>query len=790
MSSLNSLNEVQKKAVMDTEGPVLVFAGAGSGKTRVLTNRIIYLIEEKHINPWNILAITFTNKATKEMMIRLSDALGDNNNVNISTMHTLCSTMLHACAKKIGYKPNFTIYDEVASARVIKSVIKENLKLDLSNAKSYENHISKCKNSGLSIDKYIEKVFIDNDIDENDLRYVYNRYNELLKESNALDFDDLLLKTVELLNVSDSDREYYQNKYKYIHVDEFQDTNTLQLEIIRILSDKWKNIFVVGDDDQSIYSWRGAEIKNILNFSKYFENAKIYKLEQNYRSYQEILDYSNNLIKNNSDRVDKTLFSKIEDDDKDEPKVKFISSSNEYDEVDNILNLIYSLKAKGYKNRDIAILVRNNYSTSAFEACFNSNGINYKVYGAYKFFDREEIRNMAAYLRMLVNPYDIDSCTRVINFPPRGIGSVTIDKLVECVRSGNKSIIEVIMDIENSGLSKNIIQKIVPFRDLLNDLFIHNKTSNILDFVRYLISATGIDNFYKNSKDPEMIDKWQNIEQFVNLVSNEYQKNNAITLIEFVNSLTLDNGKENLKDDYDSDDLTIATMHSVKGLEYSVVIIASCEENIIPSYYALLEDNVEEERRVMYVAMTRARERLYISYVEGTRLKFGQRERTMQSRFVAEAKGNKLRKEVLDVFNSNSGGHNGHYSGGGNLKQFEQNKYSDNPFYSNKQSDNDKYNGYGFTSKDKELDSVGEDRNNYDYEQQAKSMLQSSTQVNNNVDDDKFIQGAKVKHKRYGIGTIKEVNGTGIGKTVTVFFVGLGFKKFAVNMGMLTIVDD
>jgi len=733
MTNFFMLNSEQRKAVEDTEGAVLVFAGAGSGKTRVLTHRIIHLIEDLNVSPYSILAITFTNKATHEMKQRLDDMLGGCN-VWVSTFHSLCVNILFRHAEKIGYKPSFSIFDESASKRLVLKILKEK-RIDEKHKDTYLYHISTAKNAGLLPDEYFNKIRA-RERDAMSISEVYERYEQLLFENNAMDFDGLLLNCEKLLSECPEVREYYQNKFKYIHVDEFQDTNEIQLKIINILAGKWGNIFVVGDDDQSIYGWRGAEIKNILNFEKTFKDAKIYKLEQNYRSTQNILDAANRLIAHNENRKEKKLFSENGEG----ARVEYMFSQSDYAEVDNVINAIMGLKKyNGYRNGDFAILVRNNSLTRLYERSLSSLRLPYKVFGGFRFFDRKEILDVVAYMRLIVNPMDSEALTRIINVPKRGIGDTTIASLEQYAATVNKHLNTVIAAVaDNDSISSAVKIKIQGFNALMAKLKVQSESLSIKDFAGKLVEEVGFESYYKSTGKEDDLTRWENIEEFLRYVEEVAEDNPNVTLNEFLQTLALNNEKE---EETDGEYITIATMHSAKGLEFNVVFIVACEEGIIPSSMSLRENGgPEEERRVMYVAMTRARERLYISCVNGVRNKYGRQENAMASRFIAEAKGEEFKPANTD----------------------RRERFGDR-----------------FDYRDDYASAIPSNM------EMKKPSFVSNTTVEQpkkvyNSDASGFVAGAKVKHKRYGTGTVIVTEGSGQGATVTVLFKDLGLKKFSV----------
>ena len=739
--NLSFLNEEQGRAVRDTEGAVLVFAGAGSGKTRVLTHRIVYLIEEKKVKPWNILAITFTNKATSEMKIRLNDMLGDND-VWVSTFHSLCTRILFMHADRIGYNKSFSIFDETGAKRVMQRVLREKHVNDEKEFGKYMSHVASAKNKGLNPIQYALSLK-GGKLKEGDIEFieeVYSRYDEILKENNAMDFDDLLIRTKELLTSCDDVREHYQNKFKYVHVDEFQDTNEVQAELLNLLCGKYKNVFVVGDDDQSIYGWRGANIDNILNFDKVYKDVKVYKLQENYRSTQNILDCANNLIKNNVKRSEKSLFTSK----KGGVKVEYFMNRNEYEEVDKIIDTIKALKrTENYANSDFVILVRNNALTRLFEINLNKSRISYKVYGGFKFFDRKEIQDVIGYFRVIANPKDGDALERIINFPKRGIGDTTVDALKNYASRENISTYEAVLNIEKSDLPSGAKNKILPFKELMESLKYDSLELSLYDFAVKLVEKVLFEQYFMESGKEEDINRWENIKELLVHIKENFSEEDA-SIESFLHNIFLDKEEQ---DSFDTDNLILATMHSVKGLEFRVVFIVACEDGIIPSKMCFSEPcGIEEERRVMYVALTRAQDRLYISCVNGMRSKYGSFERAMPSRFIAEAKGEQPRIKV------------------------------DNEYFEKRYIEDDYSSAIPRSSQMKDIDGY---KANKQIEQPKKIYNESAKG---------FVSGAKVEHRKYGIGTIIVMEGSGQSTTATVAFPDLGIKKFALQNAPLKLL--
>ena len=625
MNFIDDLNEEQKRPVQDTEGALLVTAGAGSGKTRLLTYRIAYLIQEKQVSPHNILAITFTNKAANEMKERVEKMLDGADYMWISTFHSLCVKILRRDIDKLGYTKSFSIYADEEKNKILKDIFKE---LDIDeevDKKKIKAHIARAKNNNLSPEEYKAEVL--GDLLEDKINLAYEMYEEKLKKSNALDFDDLLIKAFVLLKSYPEVLEYYQNIFKYIHIDEFQDTNKVQYEIVKMLAGKYKNILVVGDEDQCIYGWRGANIDNIRDFQQDFKPVKIYKLEQNYRSTKNIINTANNVIKNNLSRIDKKLWTQNETGE----DISYQSFGTDKEEANFVVKTISKLiREEGYSKGDIAILMRLNALSRDFEDGLNNAGISYKVLGGFKFYERSEIKNIVAYLRILVNPYDEESLLRIINFPKRNIGDMAIKKLREV--APNTNLLDIILNITDYPLTAGVMNKFLPFKILYEKL--KAKTDiKVFDFVKYLIEETNIKSAY-NQFDEQDYDKLLNIDQFVDAVK-EYQKlNENATLDEYLQSVMLLTDLDSV--DLEDNSVLVSTIHAVKGLEFKIVFIVGLEEGIFPIIRMGEESNTEEERRLMYVGVTRAKEKLFLSSVKFRNI-WNRTQYQKPSRFLEEA---------------------------------------------------------------------------------------------------------------------------------------------------------
>ncbi len=593
------LNEEQLAPLKDTEGAILVTAGAGSGKTRLLTHRVAYLIEEKGVSPYEILAITFTNKAAGEMSNRISNMVAGANHVWISTFHSMCAKILRI---DIAHMPPFTkdysIYSESDSDKAIKEVLAENGENDDKLKKALTFHLSNWKNGTMSLKNYL--LAHKDDFGMNKIGRYMMAYQDKLKKNNALDFDDLIFKTVELFKTCPEVLEHYANRFKYICVDEFQDTNLAQYELVKLLSSVHKNVFVVGDEDQCIYSWRGANFQNIFNFKKDFEPVKVYKLEHNYRSSPEIIRVANNVIKNNKTRLNKNMWTT-------KPSGECPSLYNAYDEREEALFVarsINKLKSQGYEYDDIAVLMRINALSRNLEEAFLSYNIPHRIYGGFKFYERVEIKNIISYLRIFVNPKDDVSFARIINFPKRGIGDGTLAKLAQ-IDEKNSLLENCLSDkLEGSSLFKK-------FKDFKDSYLLCKDEGSISDFVENVIVNFRIRECY-NKKDEEDLNRLLNIEQFVSSVKEYEVLNPDASISDYLQNITLSSENDEIGQ---GGAVTIATVHAVKGLEFKAVFIVGLEEGIFPISRALNSDGeLEEERRLLYVALTRAEERLQLSY--------------------------------------------------------------------------------------------------------------------------------------------------------------------------------
>ena len=632
----DKLNDKQKQAVFTTEGPVLLLAGAGSGKTGVLMHRIAYLIEEKHIDPYNIMAITFTNKAAKEMKERIGKLIGEEGNfVWVMTFHSSCVRFLRRFIDRIGFDNSFTIYDSDDQRTLMKKIFKE---YDI-NSKVYKeravlNAISNCKNELMSPSEYMKSAI---DSYEKGLARLYELYQSALKKNNALDFDDLICRSVELFEKCPEVLDYYQNRFRYIMVDEYQDTNTAQFRLIYLLAQKYKNICVVGDDDQSIYKFRGANIENILSFEKRLENVNLIKLEQNYRSTGNILDAANAVIKNNRGRKDKRLWTEGESGENIE--LRQFQTANE--EADNIIKDIKNRARENF--RDFAVLYRTNAQSRLLEERCVTLGVPYQLIGGVNFYQRKEIKDVLAYLKTIANGNDDIALLRIINVPKRGIGATTIAKVVDYANANDISLYDAMSISENAGVGK-ASEKIKSFIDMI-EYFREkiDKKANISSIIDELLDKTGYIESLYDEGEIEGESRKENIEELINK-STEYEDGELSLFLEEV-SLVADIDRM----DENADRITLMTLHGAKGLEFDTVYLAGMEEGLFPSAMsANSKEDLEEERRLAYVGITRAKKNLILTSAK-QRMINGETRYSLMSRFVNEIPKELLNKHVLDT---------------------------------------------------------------------------------------------------------------------------------------------
>ncbi len=785
---LEKLNEEQIKPVLQTEGAVLVLAGAGSGKTRVLTSRIAHLIEDMGVPSSAILAITFTNKAANEMKERLS-AIVDISRSWVCTIHSMCVRILRKFPEEAGIQSNFSIYSETERNNIIKKSYQECDYDDEKLLKSAKWHIANAKMLGYAPERYLEEYAGEDDIE--DIVKIYARYQKHLRENNALDFDDLLNEVRNLLRGNEEVREYLGGQFRYILVDEFQDTNAVQYEIVKLLASVHGNLFAVGDDDQSIYGWRGAKIENILHFEKDFKGAHVYKLERNYRSTKNVLKLANAVIRNNGRRKRKTLWT---ENDEGAP-AKVFESEEESGEARYIAHTIAGLLRQGYKYSDFAILMRLNALTRSFEQEFTGDGIPYKVFGGFKFFERKEIKDMLAYLRLVNNPFDSEAATRIINFPKRGIGAKTVETLQNYAYETELSVYDALLDLDEMNFTAGTRQKLEGFRNAVKQWIVDSQDLPVNELVKKIVDDTKMREAYADDSD-ESINKRANIEEFVNSVDEYSRLNPEATLTDYLNQVTLSSDTDEMDD---GNYVTLATVHAVKGLEFKCVFICGLEENILPISRSVGNDEeLEEERRLMYVAITRAKERLYMTRSK-SRYLYGKREPTMRSRFLKElsselqlpAEARPVSRGYSDWDDPDSYG-NSAYGGG---------RYASNDDYSGRRTSfGSGYKTYGDSSRGSSPVSRTSTYGGSSYgSSYASAQKKSGGVVYGNVgktlkptagnkDISVFRTGVKVRHAKFGVGVIIAVRGAGSNTIVDVAFEGLGIKQLSATLAPLTVL--
>lgn len=737
MDFLAGLNDRQKEAVLHTEGPLLIMAGAGSGKTKVVTHKIAYLIKGMNIFPGNILAITFTNKAANEMKTRVASLLKTSvDDMWMGTFHSICVRILRRNIDKIGYDRSFTIYDRDDQVTLIRECIKErNLNKENYKESTILSRISSFKDSQVDPDEYINVNY--KDFRERNVGELYQLYQNKLKEYNALDFDDLLIKAVELFELNPGILDYYQRKFKYIFVDEYQDTNKIQYRLVKLLSERFKNICVVGDSDQSIYSWRHADITNILDFEKDFPGAKVVLLEQNYRSTQSILNVANSVIKNNSSRKDKNLWTA-----KDEGR-SVLYERLEYsgEEAYYVSRKIHELVFKGYKLSDIAILYRTNVQSRIFEEAFVNERLPYKLVGGLKFYDRKEVKDTLAYLKFIQNPNDNISLRRIINTPKRGIGDATLAKIQDYAIETNDSIYGVLLDIDSvNSLSQRAKNSVKPFVELMNGLMAKMEIMGLKDFIEDVINSSGYVADLEKDDTVESRTRIENIRDFLSVALTFEEKNPESDMEDFLASVSLLSDVDKTVEDDNL--ISLMTVHSAKGLEFPVVFLVGMEEGLFPISRSFdSDDDMEEERRLCYVALTRAKEVLYITSAE-KRTIYGSTSYTIPSRFIDEMGDTIEKTETNKIFNVL-----------GNNKE-------ERPKEENL------------------LNIVDYDINNFI----------PIKPVKRNISDVSIEIGSKVKHKKWGVGTVVQIKERDGDRELVIAFDNDGLKRLLQSIAPIEVI--
>mgnify|MGYP004528654125 FL=1 len=763
---LKQLNDKQYEAVVNTEGPCLVIAGAGSGKTKVLTHKIAYLIDEKGVLPWNILAITFTNKAANEMKERIEGLVGDvAKDIWMGTFHSVCVRILRRFIDRIGFDSSFIIFDTSDQRTLIKACIK-NIGLDdkMFTDRSVQSEISNAKNEMLEPDQYTLRA--NGDFRKEKIALVYEMYQKRLKENNAIDFDDIINYTIKILMDNPDVLEYYSDKFKYVLVDEYQDTNKSQFTLVTLLASKNGNITVVGDNDQGIYSFRGADISNILNFERDFPGTKIIKLEQNYRCTGNILKAANSVIKNNEVKYKKQLWT--ENDVGNLPKV--YSAKNEYDEGTYIATQIEHLRREEkYNYSDFAILYRMNTQSRAIEEILRREGIPYKIIGGLKFYERKEIKDVISYLRLIQNPSDNISLKRVINEPKRGIGKTSLDNIEKLAEDTGISMYEIIKNADQYGLNRVFLNS-REFVNVIEEL--RNKTDDIKisELIKETLNKSGYTKALEEENTIEAENRIENLDEFLT-VAIEFEDESAENkLSDFLEGITLSSDIDNMEETDDS--VTLMTLHSAKGLEFPVVFLVGMEEGIFPGYKSISEPKeLEEERRLCYVGITRAKKNLFLTCSK-QRTIFGSTSCNPISRFLKE-----IPEELLDGYDETFGENQEN-------NRFEDSKYS----WTYGSKDNGNIKTYKIDKK--EPVSAASNITGFAF-RTAESFLNSigKKTSNSNVDLSQYKAGVRIFHKKFGEGTISTVEPEGEDLKVDINFDKVGHKRLMAKYANLEVIE-
>ncbi len=741
---LKELNEQQHSAVTHVKGPLLIVAGAGSGKTRVLTYRIAYLLQQHHALPQNILALTFTNKAAREMQERIQQLIGERaSGLWMGTFHSIFSKILRFEAEKIGYNSNFSIYDTSDSENAIKLILKE-LNFDPKEIKPKTIHrkISDAKNQLIHPDTYKTR-FVHSTLDDIAAR-VFEVYEVRMRQTNAMDFDDLLIKPVKLFEEHPDVLEKYQDRFKYILIDEYQDTNHAQYKVTRLLAEKYENICVVGDDAQSIYSFRGADISNILNFKSDYDGAVEVPLEQNYRSTKFILQCADSVIKRNEKQIRKTLWT----DNSEGETITLLENFDERDEANRIVNHINNLKFRqGYQNNDFAVLYRTNYQSRIFEEAFRRKNIAYQLVGGLSFYQRKEVKDVLAYLTLLVNPEDEQALLRIINEPSRGIGNKTLNDVIKKARNEHKRVWHIVSNVETADLYKPAKERIGQFVDMINNLRDELEAGvPLLDVTKKVLEQSGYMKALVEENSAQSLTRRDNILELQNAIAYYQQNTKNPNLASFLQEISLITDTD--KYDENKPAVTLMTVHASKGLEFPAVFIVGLEENLFPMGARDGEEaNIEEERRLFYVAITRAQKHLFFSYSK-MRFKFGEEQRQARSRFLNEVDPGVVRTET-----------------GATIYQTK--------------ADVDDSPGSGM-----EIE--------YDWKSPITSKKPSDTSFSYTYeyDDDPFMPGAHVMHPTFGAGKIVQRNGSGKDTRVVVFFKNRGQKTLMLRAANLSLINQ
>ncbi|MCF6223391.1 MAG: UvrD-helicase domain-containing protein [Flavobacteriaceae bacterium] len=772
---IEELNEAQKLAVLQKEGPMIIIAGAGSGKTRVLTYRIAHLMQSG-IDPFNILSLTFTNKAAREMKSRISNVVGQSESKNLwmGTFHSVFARILRSESEKLGFPSNFTIYDTQDSVRLISTIIKEfNLEREKYKPKQVLGRISQFKNSLITVRAYFQNPELlesDKMTGRPKIGSIYKEYVDRCFKAGAMDFDDLLLRTNELLTRFPEVLAKYQDRFRYILVDEYQDTNHSQYLIVRALADRYQNICVVGDDSQSIYAFRGANIQNILNFQKDYDNVKMFKLEQNYRSSKNIVEAANSVIDKNKTKLDKEIWTSNEEG----GMVKVMRTVSEGDEGRFVANSIFEHKMQNQMaNEDFTVLYRTNSQSRAIEDSLRKKGIDYRIYGGLSFYQRKEIKDILGYLRLLINSKDEEALKRVINYPARGIGQTTIDRLALAAKEYNKTIFEILLNINHIDIKINTgtKRKLEEFVNMIRVFQIESQSKNAFEVVEIVVKQTRLIKDIESDGTPEAISRVENVQELLNGIKDfievQNQKGEDASLAFFLEDVALATDFDNEKNDKPS--VSLMTIHMAKGLEFPYVYIVGLEENLFPSAMSMnTRSEIEEERRLFYVALTRAEKQVYLSYAH-SRYRWGKLIDCEPSRFLEE-----IDEKYLEYLNPMQ-------------SSFISNKFIDKDIFGDTPPNTIRF------KKPVERKTV----------KKIKLPIQKTTKivppkhlkkvsavqaVNSNLFDNNLVAGNVVVHAKFGKGIVQQIEGKGKDKKAEIKFESGSCKKLLLQFAKLKII--
>ena len=767
---LEGLNDKQYEAVVNTEGPCLVIAGAGSGKTKVLTHKIAYLIGEKGVKPWNILAITFTNKAANEMKERIANIVGDDaKDIWMGTFHSICVRILRRFIDRIGFDSSFIIFDTADQKTLVKACMKD-LAIDdkLFNDRAVLSEISNAKNEMLEPEQYTARA--NGDFRKEKIATVYELYQKRLKENNAVDFDDIINYAIKILEENPDILEYYSSKFQYVLVDEYQDTNKSQFTLVTMLASRNGNITVVGDNDQGIYSFRGADISNILNFERDFPGTKIIKLEQNYRCTGNILKAANAVIKNNKVKYKKELWT--QNDEGNLPKV--YQAENEYDEASYIVEQIEHLKREEYyKYADFAVLYRMNTQSRAIEDILRRENVPYKIVGGLKFYERKEIKDTIAYLRLIQNDNDNLSLKRIINEPKRGIGKTSLDKVEQLAEAAETSMYDVIKRADEFGLNRVFLNS-REFVNVIEELKSKKDELSVSEMIKLTLKKTGYTKALEQENTIEAENRIANLDELLNVAIEFEEEFAENSLQEFLEGITLSSDLDNMEEQEDS--VTLMTLHSAKGLEFPVVFLVGMEEGIFPGYQSMMEPKeLEEERRLCYVGITRAKENLFLTCSK-QRTVFGSTSYNPTSRFLQE-----IPEELLEGYQEAFGEPDNNKN-----QMFKDSKYT----WTYGSKDNGNIKTYKINEKEPVM--AASNKNTGFAFRTAESFLSNlgkKTSSNNNVDLSKYEAGVRVFHKKFGEGTINMVEPEGEDLKVDINFDKAGHKRLMAKFANLEVIE-